>query len=168
MTTLILSSVAAGVLGTAPMLAVTYLPALWRGSPCDVTGMLGSALTGTENARSRYLGTGLFLAGGVAFAFLYGLVVATFMRAGSQFPSLPLPVDLAATLDLAYLLVGLAMGVVHGGFVVLLATILITEHHPLERYRGGWSFVAPLLAGHLAFGATVAVFQHQFLQLLAG
>lgn len=166
MTQLILSSLAVGVLATVPMLAVTYLPVLWRGLPCDVLGMLGSAFTGREDGRARYLGAGLFLAGGVAFSALYGLLVTALMSAGDQLPSAPLALGLPTDVDLAYLVAGMGLGVVHGALVVLLATILVTEHHPLARYRGGWSFVAPLLAGHVAFGATAGMFHHQFLQLL--
>lgn len=168
MTTLIFASVAAGVIATAAMLAVTYLPVLWRGVPCDVLGMLGSALSGREDARSRYLGTVLFTVGGVLFAFLYGLLIDTLMRAGEAMPSLLVAPALPTSIDLAYPLVGLAMGVAHGGVIVLFMTILVTEHHPLARFRDGFSFVLPLLAGHLAFGATAGFFSHQILQLLGG
>ncbi len=165
---LILASVASGVIATAAMLAVTYLPLAWRGAPCDVLGMLGSSLTGREDARSRYLGTVLFTLGGVAFAFLYGLLIDTLMGAGAAMPSLLLATALPTSIDLAYPLVGVAMGVAHGGVIALLMTILVTEHHPIARFREGFSFVVPLVAGHLAFGATAGFFLHQLLQLLGG
>lgn len=167
MTILVLSSVATGVIATAAMLATVYLPLTWRGRPCDVVGMLGSALTGgREGARANYLGGVAFVAGGVAFAFLYGLLVAALLRFDGEMPSLALGLDLPTAIDLAYPLAGLALGFAHGVVVTLLMTIVVTEHHPLRRFRGGMSFVAPLMLGHLAFGAVAGFFQHQFLQLL--
>jgi hypothetical protein len=162
MTILVLSSVATGVIATAAMLATVYLPLTWRGHPCDVVGMLGSALAGgREGARANYLG-------GVAFAFLYGLLVAALLRFGGETPSLALGLDLPTTIDLVYPLAGAALGFAHGVVITLLMTIVVTEHHPLHRFRGGMSFVVPLMLGHLAFGAVAGFFQHQFLQLLGG
>lgn len=167
MTNLVLSSVATGVIATAAMLATVYLPLAWRGHPADVVGMLGSALAGgREGARSSYLGGLAFLAGGVAFAVLYGLLVAALLRFGGETPSLSLGLDLPTTIDLVYPLAGAALGFAHGVVITLLMTIVVTEHHPLHRFRGGMSFVVPLMLGHLAFGAVAGFFQHQFLQLL--
>jgi len=165
---LILASIASGVIATVAMLAVVYLPLAWRGTPCDVVGMLGSSLTGRENARTNYLGAVLFTLGGVLFAFLYGSLIVTLMGAQASMPSLPLGTALPTSIDLAYPLVGVAMGVAHGGVIALLMTILVTEHHPIARFRDGFSFVVPLMAGHLAFGATAGFFLHQLLQLLGG
>jgi hypothetical protein len=83
-------------------------------------------------------------------------------------PSLPLALGTPTRIDLAYPLAGIAMGFAHGIVVTLLMTIVVTEHHPLERHRGGMSFVVPLMAGHLAFGATAAFFVHQLLLLFRG
>lgn len=169
MTILVLSSVATGVIATAAMLAAVYLPMVWRARPADVIGMLGSALAGgREGERATYLGSVAFLLGGVAFAFLYGLLATVLMRAGDAMPSLPVPLGLPTAIDLAYPLAGLALGFAHGVVVTLLMTIVVTEHHPLHRFRGGMSFVVPLMLGHLVFGAVAGFFQHQFLQLLGG
>jgi hypothetical protein len=165
---IVLASIAAGMIATVAMVAVTYLPLAWGGVPCDVIGMLGSFLVGDEGRRGRYLGGVAFTAGGVLFAVLYGMLIAQFMAAGAVVPRLTLDVALPTRIDLFYPLTGVAMGFVHGGVVTLLMTIVVTEHHPLDRHRGGVDFVVPLMAGHLAFGATAGFFLHQLLQLLAG
>lgn len=165
---IVLASVAAGVIATAVMVAVAYLPLAWNGTPCDVIGLVGSFLTGDERARGRYLGGVTFVLGGIAFTLLYALLVAQLMAAGEAMPSLRLGLGTPTRIDLAYPLAGIAMGFAHGIVVTLLMTIVVTEHHPLERHRGGMSFVVPLMAGHLAFGATAAFFVHQLLLLFPG
>lgn len=77
-----------------------------------------------------------------------------------------LELGLPPAIDLVDPLAGLGLGFAHGAVVTLLMTIVVAEHHPLHRFRGGMSFVVPLMLVHLAFGAVAGFFQHQFLQLL--
>ncbi|MDZ7799364.1 MAG: hypothetical protein U5K81_01050 [Trueperaceae bacterium] len=162
----VLSSFAAGLIATVVMLLVLYLPRLWRGRPYDVAGVLGSALTGREDARSTFLGALTFGAGGIVFAVAYGLVVRTLMVNAAAAPAWTVGTPLPVTLDAVFPLAGLVLGFAHGAVVALLMTIVVTEHHPLPKYRDSLALVPWLLVGHLVFGATAGFFHHQFLQLL--
>lgn len=162
----LMSSFAAGLIASVVMLAVLYLPRAWNGPHYDVARALGSALTGREDARASFLGTVLVALGGIVFAFLYGLVIRTLMTNAASVPSLALDAPLPVVLDAVYPIAGVVLGFAHGGIVALLLTIVVTEHHPLPHYRDSFALVPWVLLGHLVFGATVAFFHHQFLQLL--
>lgn len=166
---LLLSSVAAGLIATSIMLFFLYLPRLWDGQVYDVLGAFGSAITGREDSRSTFIGSLLYYAGGIAFALLYGWLVLTLMDAPSG-AGVPQVIVLSSpvVINLVYPMMGLMVGLGHGGLVALLVTIVVIEHHPLQRFRDRYTLVVSQIIGHLVFGATVMFFQHQFLQLLLG
>lgn len=168
MLSLLLSSIAAGLIATLVMLAILYLPLLWNGPVFDVLGAIGSYLTGTLDARARFLGALVYFALGLVFALLYGWLALTFMQLGDgSLPRFSAFAGAPVRIELIYPLLGVAVGLGHGVVAALLLGVLL-EHHPLERFRSSYALVASFLLGHVVFGAVVMFFQHQLLQLLPG
>ena len=165
---LIASSVASGIIATFVMVFFQYLPLAWQGNYFDILGALGSARTRTLDARARFVGALLYSAGGILFAFIYGLLVLG-IRPNREFlylaPSLSLP-GLPVEVNLIYPLLGMAVGLGHGVIVALLTTILITRH-PLETFHTRFILIISQLIGHVVFGFVVMFFQSQFLRLLS-
>ena len=164
---LIFSSVAAGLIATFVMVLFQYLPLLWSGNYFDILGAIGSWRTQVLDARARFIGAVLYFLGGVAFAFLYGILVLG-IRLNSEFlynnyvisiPGLPVEVNLV------YPVLGIAVGLGHGVFVALITTVLISRH-PLEYFHTRFILIVSQLIGHIVFGMVVMFFQSQFLQLL--
>lgn len=164
---LIFSSLAAGLIATFVMVLFQYLPLLWSGNYFDILGALGSWRTHVLDARARFIGAVLYFAGGIVFAFLYGVLVLG-IRLNSEFlyggyvisiPGLPTEVNFV------YPLLGIAMGLGHGVIVALIMTVLISRH-PLEYFHTRFILVVSQLIGHVVFGMVVMFFQSQFLQLL--
>ncbi len=169
---LLLSSLAAGLIATTIMVFFLYLPQLWRGAHFDVLNALGSAITRKVDGRSLLIGALIYFGGGLIFSVLYGLLALVLIGAGlndaSNVPELSVLAALPVNVDLIYPLLGLMLGLAHGGIVALLVTIVVIEHHPLERFRGGIVVALSQIISHLVFGATVMFFHSQFLQLLLG
>lgn len=160
---LVFSSVTSGILATAVMLIVLYLPLLWGGRYYDTLGALGSTLTRQVDERSRLLGMLLLFAGGILFAFFYGAFVLML-----DFGPFPPPdyvvVERPLEINLFYPLVGLVAGLGQGIFVSLILTFFVTDFHPVPSYRNTVELVRSFIVGHLAYGLTVMFFQHQLLQ----
>ncbi len=166
--TLVLSSVAAGIIATLVMALFLYLPLLWGGDYYDVMGALGSALSGQLNGRSRLIGAVIYFGGGIIFALLYGWAVLAFLQSGAPIPEIIVFSNMPVEINLFYPLLGIVLGLGHGILIALLLTIIVIEHHPLERFRSRYILVISQLISHVAFGATVMFFHSQFLQLLLG
>lgn len=162
---LLLSSVAAGFIATSVMVFFLYLPLTWNGDFYDVLGALGSAITQQVDGRSRFLGSIIYFAGGILFSVFYGWVVMALMTSGFPVPNLIIFPGFPVELNLFYPVLGLALGLGHGILVGFLVTIVVIEHHPLERFRERFILVISQIISHIAFGVTVMFFQHQFLQL---
>ena len=162
---LLLSSVAAGFIATSVMVFFLYLPLSWGGNFYDVLGALGSAITGQLDGRSRFLGSLVYFAGGILFSIFYGWVVMALMTSGFPVPELIIFPNFPVEINLFYPILGLALGLGHGILVGFLVTIVVIEHHPLERFRERFILVISQIISHIAFGVTVMFFQHQFLQL---
>lgn len=162
---LLLSTLIAGSVAIAVMLAILYLPLLWGGQTYDVLNALGSAITRRVDGRSLAIGFALYVIGGFFFALLYGLVAQPIVTAeatgGVDLPDLLVAGE--GSLDLTYLLIGLALGMAHGGIVALFVTIVVIEHHPLERFRNRYTLVRSQLLGHVVFGATVMLLHSRLL-----
>lgn len=162
---LLLSTLIAGSVAIAVMLAILYLPLLWGGRTYDVLNALGAAVTRRVDGRSLAIGFVLYAIGGFVFALLYGLVAQPIVMAeatgGIELPDLL--VAGAGSLDLTYLLIGMALGLAHGGIVALLVTIVVIEHHPLERFRDRYALVRSQFLGHIVFGATVMLMHSRLL-----
>ena len=164
---IVLSSIAAGLIATAFMLAVLYLPMAWGGQTFDVVRAIGSALTGKVDRRSSYLGAVLYFGGGVIFAIFYGWIASLLLGSnGITAPAITLSADLPTEMNLFFPLLGLILGIAHGGVIALFATILIIEHHPIEEFRTRYTLIVSTIFSHLVYGAVVMFFHHQFLQLL--
>ncbi len=165
---LVLSSIAAGLIATTVMVLFLYLPRLWGGTAYDIFSVLGSTITGRANERSVVVGSFLFAAGGIAFAFLYGWIASLMIANGSILPHLYLAnvtTGLPLPIDLSFAILGVAMGLLHGILFALVLTIVVIEHHPIERFRTRYSLVMYQVLGHMIYGATVMHFQSQFLTL---
>ena len=165
---LLLSSVAAGFIATSVMVFFLYLPLAWNGDFYDVLGALGSAVTGQLDGRSRFLGSLIYFAGGILFSVFYGWAVMALMMSNFPVPELVIFPGFPVQINLFYPILGIALGLGHGILVAFLVTIVVIEHHPLERFRARFILVISQLISHVAFGFTVMFFQHQFLQLLLG
>ncbi len=165
---LLLSSVAAGLIATLVMVAFLYLPILWNGAYYDVLGTIGSYVTRELDARARLIGALIYFLFGVVFAFFYGWLALTLMNLEpATLPDLRVFLGLPTEINLLYPLLGLAVGLGHGIVAGLLLTVLV-EHHPVPALRASYIIIISQLISHLAYGATVMFFQHQFLQLLLG
>jgi len=167
-TSLLLSSVLTGLLATAVMVVFLYLPLLWNGTYYDTLAAIGSIWTREANDRSRVLGGLVLFAGGVAFALFYGAFVLMFLQGvgafrGPQYIVFP---NAPTTIDLFFPFLGLVGGFGQGIFVSLITTFVITDFHPLERFRDPAPLILSFLVGHTVFGVVVMFFQHQLLQLL--
>lgn len=163
---LLLSSVAAGLIATSVMVFFLYLPLLWQGNYYDVFGAIGSMITREVNARTRFIGALIYYLGGLFFSIFYGWAVYSLMQVQGVTPQLTVLLGLPVEVNLFYPLVGTAIGLAHGILAAFFAIIFFIEHHPLEQYRSRFVLVISQLISHIAFGATVTFFQHQFLQLL--
>lgn len=163
---LLLSSIAAGLIATSVMVFFLYLPLVWRGNYYDVLGAIGSAITGEINARARFIGGVIYYVGGMFFSIFYGWVVLSLMQFGNPLPQLLIFPGFPVEINLAYPLLGLALGLGHGILAAFMVVIVVIEHHPLEQFRARFILVISQLISHIAFGVTVMFFQHQFLQLL--
>ena len=164
---LLLSSFAAGLIATAVMVFFLYLPRLWQGETYDVMGALGSAMTGKENAQSRFMGTTIYFLVGILFALLYGWIVLAMLQdppgLGPSWPAFP---GAPVTIELLFPLLGALIGFVHGMVVAILVAVIVIEHHPILRYRENVRLIPSQVLAHVVYGAVVMFFQHQFLQLL--
>lgn len=168
LTSLALSSVLTGVVGTAVMVLFLYLPLLWNGVHYDTLASIGSIWTREANDRSRLIGMLLLTAGGVAFAAFYGAFVLMFMTEAGAFRGVPYVVFPSAptTIDLFFPFLGLVGGFGQGIFMSLVTSFVVTDFHPLERFRDPFPLLLSFLIGHTVFGVVVMFFQHQVLQLL--
>lgn len=168
MLSLLLSSIAAGLIATLVMLAILYLPLLWNGPVFDVLGAIGSYLTSALDARARFVGALAYFALGLVFALLYGWLTLSIMQLEpGSLPRLSAFAAAPVRIELIYPFLGVAVGLGHGVVAALLLGVLL-EHHPLARFSSSYALVASFLLGHMVFGAVVMFFQHQFLQLLLG
>lgn len=167
---LLISSLATSVIGSAVMLVMLYLPRAWSAEVYSVLGALGSAVTGTLDNRSRQLGFLLFYLGGLVFAIIYGLIALFLLTVGGEEGimqadrrwGLPIPIDVV------FPMLGVAIGLAHGGIVALLFTIVAVEHHPLEHYQNNFSLVLPILLGHPVFGAVVMISHYHLMRAMLG
>lgn len=165
---LLLSSFAAGLIATAVMVFFLYLPRLWQGVTYDVMGALGSAITGRENQQSRFMGTTTYFLFGLLFAVLYGWIVLTLLESPRtiEIPRWPALGGTPVEIDLLYPLLGALIGFVHGMVVAILVTVVVIEHHPIEKYRSRVGLIPSQVLAHVVYGALVMFFHHQLLQLL--
>lgn len=154
-TALIVSTLIAGTAAIGITLMFLYLPLLWGGRSYDVLNAMGSAVTEKVGGRSALIGLALYSLGGLFFALLYGLVAQAIVstEAGSQVSVLTFP------------LIGAALGLAHGGIVALLVTVVVIEHHPLERFRERYTLVVSQILAHVVFGASVMLLHRWILGL---
>lgn len=165
---LLLSAFAAGLIATALMVFVLYLPRLWGGTTYDVIGALGSAMVGEETQQARFMGTTAYFLVGLVFAVFYGWIVLELLESPGALVDSGIPVFPGAPveIDLLFPLLGALLGLVHGMVVAILVTVIVIEHHPLERFRRRVGLVPSQVLSHVVYGATVMFFHHQLLQLL--
>jgi len=167
-TSLLLSSVLTGLLATAVMVVFLYLPLLWNGTYYDTLAAIGSIWTREANDRSRMIGALILFAGGIVFAMFYGAFVMMFMEGVGAFQGASYRVfpNLPTTVDLFFPFLGLVGGFGQGIFMSLITSFIVSDFHPLERFREPTPLIMSFLVGHTVFGAVVMFFQHQVLQLL--
>ncbi|HEY4299238.1 MAG TPA: hypothetical protein VGM73_00090 [Candidatus Didemnitutus sp.] len=134
-------SLVAGLLGGLAMeliMAAITRAGLGRG---DMVVALGSLLTRSrENARR--VGLVIHATAAIGFALVYTLLLVTL-----GYTHLPMS-----------LMLGLAVGTLHGLIVSLMLVWIVSDQHPLEEYKDA-DLVVGLshLAGHAAYGAVVGL-----------
>lgn len=167
-TSLLLSSVLTGLLATAVMVVFLYLPLLWNGMYYDTLGAIGSIWTRQVTERARLIGALFLFAGGIVFALFYGAFALMFMQGVGAFQAVSYPVlpGLPTRVDLFFPFLGLVGGFGQGIFMSLITSFIVTDFHPLERFRDPAPLILSFLIGHTVFGVVVMFFQHQVLQLL--
>lgn len=158
---LLLSTVFSSLIAMAVMLLALYAPRLAGRKSYDVLRALGSGVTGRLDAASVALGAALFALGGLIFGFLYGLLAQQMMAGGEGLSAFGEPGWVLA-------FIGLWVGAGHGVFVSLIATVLVIEHHPLERFRGRMGLVPLIMVSHIIFGGVVLFFHYRFLNAFGG
>jgi hypothetical protein len=153
----ILAALAGGLVGTAVLTTGSRLAQSLGGTRMDIPLLLGTVFTADRN-RASALGYAIHFVNGLVFALVYGIVFEAIGRAG--------------------LLLGLALGAVHGLFAGgALLNLLLPVVHP--RMGTAWTDArdAPILeppgfllsnygratmgltfALHLAYGALVGLF----------
>jgi hypothetical protein len=168
LTSLLLSSILSGLAATAVMVLFLYLPLLWNGVYYDTLAAIGAIWTRQADARSRLIGAMVLFSGGVAVATFYGAFALMFMTETGGFRGTSYLIFPAAptTIDLFFPLLGLVGGLGQGIFLSLIGTFLITDFHPLERFRDPFPLILSFVIGHTVYGVVVMFFQHQLLQLL--
>ena len=166
---LFLSTILASLIAMAVMLPFLYAPRLVGRKSYDVLRALGSGLTGRLDGRSVLLGAAVFVAGGLLFGFLYGLL-AQAMLAGDETLPIYAAAGLAFLADPAwsFLFVGHWIGAGHGVVVSLAAAILVVEHHPIERFRGRMGLIPLIMISHIVYGGVVMFFHYQFMHSALG
>jgi len=164
---LILSSIAAGLIATAVMMAFLYLPLLWGGVYYDTLGSLGSIFTHKVDGRSRLLGGLLLALGGVVFALFYGWTVLM-LRGPLEPPNYQVLPGLPVDINLFFPVMGAVMGLAHGIFVSLMTSFVVVDLHPVKEQREPFPLLLSFVVGHVVYGVVVMFFHSQFLPLLAG
>jgi hypothetical protein len=133
--------VVAGLVATSAM--VVFMQAIHRRgwANADMIRAIGSILTRSEKEAWKP-GVVIHYTIGVFFAFAYSVLLA--ISPASSF--------------LGVLVLSTFIGMVHGVVVGLMLTILVAEHHPLERFQhAGAGVVIAHKLGHVVYGFTVGL-----------
>jgi len=167
-TSLVLSSVLTGLLATAVMVGFLYAPLLWNGLYYDTLGAIGSVWTRQANDRARMFGAIALFAGGILMAVVYGAIAMMFLTETGAFRGVPYIIfpNAPTTIDLFFPFLGLVGGFGQGIFLSLIGSFIVTDFHPVEKFRDPFPLLLSFLIGHTVFGVVVMFFQHQVLQLL--
>ncbi len=137
----LLTVLLAGLVGTGAMTLLMSLITRSGVANADMVRAIGSAFTGSLE-RALLVGGTVYVAGGVAFAVLYSLILGFFAVKGFWLTVV------AATL----------LGFVHGFIMSFLLVVAIAERHPIERFReAGFAVAIAHLAGHVAYGLGVGL-----------
>jgi hypothetical protein len=160
--TLLLSSLASGLITVSLVLLLTYLPVFWRGNYYDILTSLGGALFKRVTQGSR-LSAALFLfATGILLALAYAWFTLQFIQGWFPTPT----ASLDGGLTLFYPVVGAVLGLGQGVLVALLTTFAVTTRQSLESYREGAPLVQSYLVGNTLYGAVVMTCHSLLLPLL--
>jgi len=135
----LVTAIVAGVLGGLAMEWVMWLisrAGLARG---DMVLALGSLLTKSRENAYR-VGLVVHATAAIGFGFVYALLMITL-----GYTDMPLS-----------LMIGLAVGTLHGILVSLMLVWVVADQHPLEEFKEADLLVGlSHFAGHVAYGAVV-------------
>ncbi len=165
---ILLSSLFAGLIASAVMLMSLYIPMLWNCDYCDVLNAIGLVMKPKSKTSARLFGIIPYLLVGVLFAIVYGWFTLSLMKNVHtlNLPQLLIFPESPISINLVFPLLGLVVGLGQGVIAALLVTILVIEHHPLERFHNRYTLVFSQVASHLIFGMVVMLAQSLFLQVL--
>jgi hypothetical protein len=137
----ILDIVLAGIVGTAFMSGLMTVIHRSGWANADMIRALGSLLTRSYD-KALLPGLLIHFASGIGFAFPYAAIVGAILKpeaSGSTFFCV-------------------VIGLVHGIVVSLLLLAVVTQRHPVERFRGADFEVAVAhVVGHLGYGLGVGL-----------
>lgn len=135
------TALVAGVMGGLAMEFVMWLISRAGLAKGDMILALGSLLTKSRENAYR-VGFVIHATAAVGFALVYSLLMVTL-----SYTHLP-----------ASLMLGLAVGTLHGIIVSLMLVWVVSDHHPLEEFKEADLLVGVThVAGHVAYGAMVGL-----------
>lgn len=139
--TLIILSAVGGVVGAIVMNAFMYLVSAQSEARVNMIEALGSLITKKTEGAIR-VGSIFHIISGVVFGIIYGLIL-------SKANALALPYSI---------FLGLGMGLFHGIVVAYCLMFIVSEKHPIEKYRNATFLTGAIhLLGHIIFGGVVGL-----------
>jgi hypothetical protein len=137
----LLTALLAGILGAAAMEFAMWLTTRVGPARGSMIVALGSLITGSRK-NAFLVGALVHLIAGVGFALLYIWGMEAF-----GFTHLP-----------AVVAVGIGFGLLHGMMVSLMLVWVVSDHHPLEEFKGADLAIGlSHFMGHIAYGAAVGL-----------
>lgn len=134
-------TVGAGLIGAAAMDGVMNLITRSGFTEARMVTALGSLFTRSMET-ARVVGWFIHGVSGVLFAMIYTLLFMAFQLEAA----------------VACLAAGLGLGFLHGIVVSIMLVMVVSEHHPVDKFRNaGIQVGVAHLAGHLAYGAAVGL-----------
>jgi uncharacterized membrane protein YagU involved in acid resistance len=137
----LLQSMAAGLVGTAWMTFAMAFVHRAGFANADMTRALGSWLTRSDR-NALFVGLLVHAAAGALFGIPYAVALGTFASGGL----------------LLLLGIGALLGLVHGLVMSLVLVAVVSDRHPVERFRdAGPAVAAAHVLGHVVYGLGVAL-----------
>ena len=129
-----------GILATSIMTLFLYLVRALKIADTDMLSAIGTLVTRNTEHNSRAIGLIIHAIAGIIFAFVYLIAAASLgFEPGRDF-----------------IYFGTIIGFAHGVIFSMVMTILVAEHHPIERFREkGFSVVAAHAIAHIIYGFSI-------------
>lgn len=134
------SIIIVGLLATGIMTLFLYLIRALKIADTDMLSAVGTLVTRNTEHHSRTIGLVIHMLAGVFFAFVYLIAAASLGFEPGR--------------DFVYF--GTIIGFAHGVIFSMVMTVLVAEHHPMERFREkGFTVVAAHAVAHIIYGFSI-------------